>query len=123
MDYFTYFHQDITLITYLSYLGSLTYQVVKQNNELDIYNIFISTVLKLNENKLPYYETLNGRSLAGKEVLSGFDTLTVDGTALNKIDFFDSDDKEKSIGGTIMKSAAAIAPMFMGPVGTAYSVV
>lgn len=78
---------------------------------------------KLDENGKYYYETLNGRSLAGKEVLSGFDTLTVDGTALNKIDFFDSDDKEKSIGGTIMKSAAAIAPMFMGPVGTAYSVV
>lgn len=78
---------------------------------------------KLDENGKYYYETLNGRSLVGKEVLSGFDTLTVDGTALNKIDFFDSDDKEKSIGGTIMKSAAAIAPMFMGPVGTAYSVV
>lgn len=78
---------------------------------------------KLDENGKYYYETLNGRSLSGKEVLSGFDTLTVDGTALNKIDFFDSDDKEKSIGGTIMKSAAAIAPMFMGPVGTAYSVV
>jgi DNA repair protein RecO (recombination protein O) len=44
---------DIELISYMSYITDLTYQVVKQNNELDIYNIFISTVLKLNEKKNP----------------------------------------------------------------------
>ena len=32
---------DIELISYMSYITDLTYQVVKQNNELDIYNIFI----------------------------------------------------------------------------------
>ncbi len=44
---------DIELISYMSYITDLTYQVVKQNNELDIYNIFISAVLKLNEKKNP----------------------------------------------------------------------
>ena len=32
IDYFTYFHQDIILITYLSYLWNLTYKVVKKDN-------------------------------------------------------------------------------------------
>ncbi len=45
--------EDIELISYMSYITDLTYQVVKQNNDLDIYNIFISTVLKLNEKKNP----------------------------------------------------------------------
>ncbi len=44
---------DIELISYASYILDLTYQVVKQNNEPDIYNIFISTILKLNEKKSP----------------------------------------------------------------------
>ena len=44
---------DIESISYATYITELTYQVVKQNNELDIYNIFISTVLKLNDNKNP----------------------------------------------------------------------
>lgn len=44
---------DIELISYMSYITDLTYQVVKQNNDLDIFNIFISTVLKLNEKKNP----------------------------------------------------------------------
>lgn len=77
--------------------------------------------LKVNEQGKYYYETLNGRSLAGKKVLSGFDNLTIDGSALNKYDFFDSDDKEKSIGGTIMKTAVSILPLFIsGPIATVY---
>lgn len=44
---------DIELISYMSYITDLTYQVVKQNNDLNIFNIFISTVLKLNEKKNP----------------------------------------------------------------------
>lgn len=70
---------------------------------------------KLNKYGLPYTETLNGRSLVNKEVVSGFDLLTVDGKGANKYDFFDSDGLDKSVTGTVMKSAAAIAPMFMGP--------
>ena len=70
---------------------------------------------KLNKYGLPYTETLDGRSLVNKEVVSGFDLLTVDGQGANKYDFFDSDGLDKSVIGTVMKSAAAIAPMFMGP--------
>lgn len=70
---------------------------------------------KLNKYGLPYTETLDGRFLVNKEVVSGFDLLTVDGKGANKYDFFDSDGLDKSVTGTVMKSAAAIAPMFMGP--------
>ena len=77
---------------------------------------------KLNKYGLPYTETLDGRSLVNKEVVSGFDLLTVDGKGANKYDFFDSDGLDKSVTGTVMKSAAAIAPMFMGPyVASIYS--
>ena len=77
---------------------------------------------KLNEEGTYYYETLGGRSPIGKQVLSSLDTLTVDGTRLNKYDFFDSDDIEKSVGGVIAKNVATLIPMFVGgPIGTAYS--
>lgn len=44
---------DIILISYLSYITELTNQVVKQNDDESIYNIFISTILKLNEKQNP----------------------------------------------------------------------
>ena len=47
IDYFTYFHQDITLITYLSYLGNLTYQVVKQDNDPEILNLLLIILKKI----------------------------------------------------------------------------
>ena len=50
--------------------------------------------LKLNENGTYYYESLDGRSVYGKRILNKFNTLTTDGSALNKYDFFDSDDIE-----------------------------
>ena len=75
---------------------------------------------KLNDKGTYYYETLNDRSPIGKEVLSVFDTLTVDGEGLNKYDFFDSDDVKKSVGGVIAKNVAALLPIFT-PIGTAYS--
>ena len=53
IDNLSNIRNDITLISYMSYITDLTYQVVKQNNEPEVYNIFISTVLKLNENKNP----------------------------------------------------------------------
>ena len=49
IDYFTYFHQDITLITYLSYLGNLTYQVVKQDNDLEILNLLLIILKKISD--------------------------------------------------------------------------
>lgn len=75
---------------------------------------------KLNDKGTYYYETLNDRSPIGKEVLSVFDTLTVDGEGINKYDFFDSDDIKKSVGGVIAKNVAALLPLFT-PVGTIYS--
>lgn len=67
---------------------------------------------KLNDKGTYYYETLNDRSPIGKEVLSVFDTLTVDGEGINKYDFFDSDDVKKSIGGVIAKNVATLLPIF-----------
>jgi len=61
---------------------------------------------KLNANGTYYYEDLGNRSVYGKEVLSAFDTLTVDGSKWNKLDFLDSDDIEKSVGGSMMRAAA-----------------
>ena len=66
---------------------------------------------KMNKDGKYYYETLNGRSLANKQVLSSWDLLTKDGTAVNSIDFMDSDDREKSITGSIIKNAIAVAPL------------
>jgi hypothetical protein len=46
--------------------------------------------------------------------------LTVDGEGINKYDFFDSDDVEKSISGVIAKNVAALLPLFT-PISTVYS--
>ena len=40
---------DLTLISYLTYISDLTYQVLKQSDDSSIYEIFINTVLKLEE--------------------------------------------------------------------------
>ena len=77
---------------------------------------------KLNDKGTYYYETLGDRSPIGKEVLSVFDTLTVDGEGINKYDFFDSDDIQKSVAGVIAKNVTALLPLFT-PAGTAYSAV
>ena len=77
---------------------------------------------KLNSNGTYYYETLNGRSPVGKEVLSSLDNLTIEGTKLNKYDFFDSDDIEKSVTGSIAKNITSLIPIFIGgTVGATYS--
>lgn len=78
--------------------------------------------LKLDENGNPYYEELGDRDIYGKDVLHYTDTLTDDGSKFNKYDFFDSDGLEKSIGGTLMKTAAKLAPYVIsgtvgGPIG------
>lgn len=67
-----------------------------------------------------YYETLGDRDIYGREVLSGFDTLTTDGSVWNKYDFFDSDDREKSLTGSLARAVAQIAPVFVPYVGEAY---
>ena len=78
---------------------------------------------KLNEKGTYYYETLNGRSPVGKQVLSVMDNLTPENSKINNYDFFDSDDLHKSVPGVIFKNAAALLPMFIGgPVGAVYTV-
>lgn len=45
---------DLLLISYLSYIVELTNQVIKQTNEYeDLYNLFISIILKLNDKLNP----------------------------------------------------------------------
>lgn len=78
--------------------------------------------LKLNDEGQYFYETLGNRSPIGKEVLSAFDTLTVDGEGINKYDFIDSDGLDKSVVGTIAKTALTVAPLFIGgPAAAIYS--
>lgn len=76
---------------------------------------------KLNEDGEYYTERLNGRSLMGKQVVSATDYLTSENSSINKYDFFDSDDIEKSVGGTLAKNVAAVLPMFVPYLNTAYS--
>jgi hypothetical protein len=42
------------------------------------------------------------------------DIITVDGQGLNKYDFFDSDDVEKSVPGVIAKNIVSLIPLFIG---------
>ena len=73
---------------------------------------------KLNEEGLPYYETLGGRNISGKKVLNKMNILTTDGSFANKFDFFDSDDMEqKSVLGNTLKNAALVGSMFIPYVG------
>lgn len=67
-----------------------------------------------------YYETLGNRDIYGREVLSGFDTLTTDGSIWNKYDFFDSDDRDKTFAGSLTRAVAQIAPVFIPYVGEVY---
>lgn len=72
---------------------------------------------KLNDEGTYYTETLNGRSVVGKEFISALDTITIDGSDINKYDFFDSDSIDKSAIGSTVKNLAAVAPLFfMGPI-------
>lgn len=57
-----------------------------------------------------YVETLGDREVYGKQIVNPLDIMTTEGSAINKIDFFDSDGKTKSVTGTTMKLATEIAP-------------
>jgi hypothetical protein len=76
---------------------------------------------KFNEEGKPFYETLAGREVYGKQVLSPWDVLTVDGTAADKWNFMSGDDKRKSILGNITRAAAYAAPYFIPGVGQYYT--
>lgn len=76
---------------------------------------------KVNADGEYYTEKLDGRSLIGKQTVSALDHLTPENSGINKYDFFDSDDLDKSVAGTIAKNVAAVIPMFIPYVNTAYA--
>lgn len=77
--------------------------------------------LKLDENGLPYYETLGNRNPHNRELLSPFSVITREDSWWNKIDFMDNDGKEKSWVGTIAQTVATIAPMLLPGIGKVYT--
>lgn len=72
----------------------------------------------LNDSGTYYYRTLkNGENIYGKQVLHYSDILTREGSALNSIDFLDSDDIQKTPFGSFVKNASLIGAMFLPGVG------
>lgn len=78
---------------------------------------------KLNEDGEYYPEFLNGRSPYDKQIISKWDILTPEGSTLNNFDMFDSDDIDKSTGGSIMRNALKIAPFFVEEIAPFYAAV
>lgn len=70
---------------------------------------------KTDDDGLYYTETIDNNEGYGKEFVAFTDILTKEDSKLNKIDFFDSDDKHKSKFGTVMKTVAKVAPYFLIP--------
>lgn len=68
---------------------------------------------KYDETGKPYYEYARGKSTLGKQVLSVGNILTREDTQINTYDFIDSDDKQKSIAGTIVKNGIWAAAHFI----------
>ena len=76
---------------------------------------------RLNNEGQYFYETLGDQSPVGKDILTSLDILTVDGEGINKYDFMDTDGLDKSVTGTIAKTALTVAPLFIGgPVANIY---
>ena len=76
---------------------------------------------KIGPNGTFYTETLGGRPIENKNIISKWDTLTTDGSAINKYDFFDSDDLNKSLTGTIAKTAVSLVPLLIPGVNSWYT--
>lgn len=45
--------KDLILISYLSYISDLTYQIMKQTGDSALYNLYIESILKINEGLNP----------------------------------------------------------------------
>lgn len=75
---------------------------------------------KTNQDGQFYTETLNGREIYNKQVVSPFDVISKDGSFMNKFDFLDSDDKNKSVIGTVAKTIVQIAPFMIPGVEDVY---
>lgn len=67
---------------------------------------------RLNDDGKFFTETIGKKQGYDEEFVALSDILTKEDSWLNKIDVFDSDDKEKSAVGVIMKTAMSIAPYF-----------
>lgn len=67
-----------------------------------------------------YMETVGDRESYGMETVSSWDTLTSEGSFLNSINVFESDDKEKSIAGTTFKLFFNVLPYFIPGLNTIY---
>lgn len=77
--------------------------------------------LKYDDKGLPYYETLAGRDVAGRQQISAWNTLTTPGSFADKFNFMTDNELDKSITGTVVKSVATLLPLAIGgPVSTAY---
>lgn len=79
--------------------------------------------LKFNDNGLPYAELLGDRDIRTKQLIGYGDTLTREGSGWNKIDFFDSDDYEKSFVGTLAKTAFKTIPYFIPVAGEVFGAI
>lgn len=71
----------------------------------------------------PRYEELGSRDATGKSLLKYEDTLTKEGSWINKYDFFDSDGLSKRPGGTIAKALFKTLPYLIPQVSLAYGAV
>ena len=75
---------------------------------------------RLNEDGKFFTETIKKKQGYDEEFVALSDILTKEDSWINKIDVFDSDDKEKSAIGTVMKTVASIAPYFIPGVNTVW---
>ena len=64
-----------------------------------------------------YYERLDGRDPYGRQVLNKMNILTKDGSAMNRFDIFDSDDKDNGLFKTTLKNGVLVGAMFLPYVG------
>ena len=75
---------------------------------------------RLNEDGQFFTETIGKKEGYNEEFVALSDILTKEDSWLNKIDVFDSDDKEKSAIGTVMKTAVAIVPYLIPGVNSVW---
>jgi len=106
---FGFFNEPLVLSAYDADIKDEKGNIIHQRGET-----------KFDAKGLPRYETLAGRNASGKQVLSRFDTLTKEDSFINKFDYMDSDDLNKSLTGSVMKAATTLLPLAIGgPFATA----
>ena len=71
---------------------------------------------RLDENGQPFMEYLNGRDPGLKETVSVWDTITDEGTFMNRLNFMENDDTEKNPIGAVMRTAAVASPYILAAV-------